>query len=31
MTPDAYDTALEPLLISLARKSLEIRTLEGHQ
>ncbi|MGH7654353.1 MAG: hypothetical protein ACREN6_06785, partial [Gemmatimonadaceae bacterium] len=31
MTADAYDTALEPLLISLARKSREIRTLEGHQ
>ncbi len=31
MSADAYDTALEPLLISLARKSLEIRTLEGRQ
>ncbi|MFI5232314.1 MAG: hypothetical protein ACHQSE_07360 [Gemmatimonadales bacterium] len=31
MTADAYDAALEPLLISLARKSREIRTLEGHQ
>jgi len=30
MTADAYDTALEPLLIALARKSLEIRTVEGH-
>jgi hypothetical protein len=31
MTADAYDTALEPLLISLARKAREIRTLEGRQ
>jgi hypothetical protein len=31
MSADAYDAALEPLLISLARKSLEIRTLEGRQ
>lgn len=30
MTADAYDAALEPLLISLARKSREIRALEGH-
>jgi hypothetical protein len=31
MTPAAYDAALEPLLISLARKSREIRALEGRQ
>lgn len=31
MTADAYDAALEPLLISLARKAREIRTLEGRQ
>jgi hypothetical protein len=31
MTADAYDAALEPFLISLARKSREIRALEGHQ
>jgi hypothetical protein len=31
MTADAYDAALEPLLISLARKSREIRTMEGRQ
>ncbi len=29
MTPDAYDAALEPLLIALARKSREIRVMEG--
>lgn len=28
---DAYDAALEPLLISLARKAREIRALEGRQ
>lgn len=31
MAADAYDAALEPLLISLARKSREIRVLEGRQ
>ena len=31
MTADAYDAALEPLLIALARKSREIRALEGRQ
>jgi hypothetical protein len=31
MTADAYDAALEPLLISLARKSREIRALEGRE
>jgi hypothetical protein len=31
MTADAYDSTLEPLLIALARKSKEIRTIEGHQ
>jgi hypothetical protein len=31
LAPDAYDAALEPLLISLARKAREIRTLEGRQ
>jgi hypothetical protein len=31
MTADAYDAALEPLLISLARKAREIRVLEGRQ
>ena len=31
MTADAYDAALEPLLISLARKAREIRALEGRQ
>jgi hypothetical protein len=31
MTADAYDAALEPLLISLARKAREIRGLEGRQ
>jgi hypothetical protein len=30
-TGGAYDSALEPLLISLARKAREIRTLEGRQ
>jgi len=28
---DAYDAALEPLLIALARKAREIRALEGRQ
>jgi hypothetical protein len=31
MTADAYDAALEPLLIALARKAREIRALEGRQ
>jgi len=31
MTADAYDAALEPLLISLARKAREIRVAEGRQ
>jgi hypothetical protein len=31
MAADAYDAALEPLLISLARKAREIRALEGRQ
>jgi hypothetical protein len=31
MPADAYDAALEPLLISLARKAREIRTVEGRQ
>jgi hypothetical protein len=31
MVADAYDAALEPLLISLARKAREIRALEGRQ
>jgi hypothetical protein len=31
MAADAYDAALEPLLISLARKAREIRTMEGRQ
>ena len=31
MPADAYDAALEPLLISLARKAREIRALEGRQ
>ena len=31
MTAEAYDAALEPLLISLARKAREIRALEGRQ
>ncbi len=31
MPSDAYDAALEPLLISLARKAREIRALEGRQ
>jgi hypothetical protein len=31
LTADAYDAALEPLLISLARKAREIRALEGRQ
>jgi hypothetical protein len=31
MAADAYDAALEPLLISLARKAREIRTVEGRQ
>ena len=31
MAADAYDAALEPLLISLARKSREIRAAEGRQ
>jgi hypothetical protein len=31
LTGDAYDAALEPLLISLARKAREIRALEGRQ
>lgn len=31
MNADAYDAALEPLLITLARKAREIRALEGHQ
>ena len=31
MPADAYDAALEPLLISLARKGREIRTVEGRQ
>jgi hypothetical protein len=30
MTADAYDSALEPLLITLARKAHEIRSAEGH-
>ena len=29
MPADAYDTTLEPLLVALARKSLEIRAMEG--
>jgi hypothetical protein len=31
LAADAYDAALEPLLISLARKAREIRVLEGRQ
>jgi hypothetical protein len=31
MAADAYDVALEPLLIALARKAREIRALEGRQ
>lgn len=31
MPADAFDAALEPLLISLARKAREIRVLEGRQ
>ncbi len=31
LAADAYDAALEPLLISLARKAHEIRALEGRQ
>jgi hypothetical protein len=31
MAADAYDAALEPLLIALARKAREIRALEGRQ
>jgi hypothetical protein len=31
LTADAYDAALEPLLISLARKAREIRALEGRE
>jgi hypothetical protein len=31
LTADAYDAALEPLLIALARKAREIRALEGRQ
>ncbi len=31
MTSEAYDAALEPLLVSLARKSREIRALEGRE
>lgn len=31
MAPDAYDAALEPLLISLARKAREIRAAEGRR
>jgi hypothetical protein len=31
MAADAYDGALEPLLISLARKAREIRALEGRE
>ncbi len=31
LAADAYDAALEPLLISLARKAREIRTLEGRE
>lgn len=31
MAADAYDAALEPLLISLARKAHEIRVMEGRQ
>ena len=31
MTAVAYDAALEPLLIALARKAREVRALEGRQ
>ena len=31
MAADAYDAALEPLLIALARKAREIRAMEGRQ
>ncbi len=31
MAADAYDAALEPLLVSLARKAREIRAMEGRQ
>jgi hypothetical protein len=31
MAADAYDTALEPLLIALARKAREIRAMEGRE
>jgi hypothetical protein len=31
MTPDAYDDALEGLLVNLARKAKTIREMEGRK